>query len=159
VSGSKVKVSEDSPGSKAVVRQLAEAFFELMIQRSIQFQTVAAEIAMSPIQAKTLFELEPGRDHMMSEVAEAAHCGPSNLTGIIDKLEARGLVERRGATDDRRIRRVSLTREGAALRRRLIARLNEPAEWMLALSAEDQRHLRDIFKRALEPSHKTARVA
>jgi DNA-binding MarR family transcriptional regulator len=78
-----------------------------------------------------------------------AQCEPSNLTGIIDKLEARGLVERRAAADDRRIKMLSLTREGAALRRRLVARLNEPTEWMLRLSADDQRRLRDIFQGAL----------
>jgi DNA-binding MarR family transcriptional regulator len=118
-----------------------------MMRRATWFQTVAAELEISPIQAKALFEMEG--ELMMSEVAEMAHCEPSNLTGIIDKLEARGLVERRGATADRRIKMLSLTREGAALRRRLIARLNEPTEWMLELSSEDQQRLRDILKKAL----------
>jgi DNA-binding MarR family transcriptional regulator len=117
------------------------------MRRATWFQTVAAELEISPIQAKALFEMEG--ELMMSEVAEMAHCEPSNLTGIIDKLEARGLVERRGATADRRIKMLSLTREGAALRRRLIARLNEPTEWMLELSSEDQQRLRDILKKAL----------
>ncbi len=133
-----------------VLRELAQAFFELMKQRSIEFQTVAAELGISLLQAKALFVL--GRERTMSEVAEAAHCEPSNLTGVIDKLEARGLVERRGAANDRRIKMVFLTPGGAALRRRVLARLSEPAPWMLELSAADQRHLRDIFTRALAES-------
>ncbi len=145
--------------ARPVVHELAEAFFELMIRRVTSYQSVAAEFGISPIQVKTLFEIDPEREHMMSEVAQAAHCEPSNLTGIIDKLEARGLVERRGAKGDRRIKMVSLTREGVLLRRRLVARLNEPVDWMLALSPEDQRRLRDIFKRALAVDESAKRAA
>src|SRR5206468_3925286 len=85
----------------------------------------------------------------MSEVARRAGYEPSNLTGVVDKLEARGLVRRRSATDDRRVKRVSLTREGAALRKQLIMRLYAPEPWMLALSADDQRRLRDILRKGL----------
>jgi DNA-binding MarR family transcriptional regulator len=130
-----------------VMRELAEAFFELIKQRSIEFQAVSDELGISLLQVKALFVL--GRERTMSEVAEAAHCEPSNLTGVIDKLEARGLVERRGAANDRRIKMVFLTPGGTALRRRVLARLSEPAPWMLALSESDQRKLRDIFTRAL----------
>ena len=141
----------------AVMRELAGAFFELIKQRSIEFQTVASELGISLLQAKALFVL--GRERTMSEVAEAAHCEPSNLTGVIDKLEARGLVERRGAPNDRRIKMVSLTPGGVALRRRVLARLNEPAPWMLALSEDDQRHLRDIFQRALAGEEQPKKAA
>ncbi len=132
-----------------MAQELAEAFFDLLISRSTWFQSVAVEIGVTPIQARTLVELEPEREQTMSGVAASARCEPSNLTGIVDKLEARGLVERRGATADRRIKMVSLTREGVALRRRLIARLNEPAPWMVALSAAEQRRLRDLFRAAV----------
>ena len=39
----------------------------------------------------------------------------SNLTGLVDKLERRGLVERRAAPDDRRAYRVALTSSGTKL--------------------------------------------
>jgi DNA-binding MarR family transcriptional regulator len=142
-----VKPKQATCSISLVVREMAGAFFELIKQRSVEFQAVAAELGITLLQAKALFVL--GRERTMSEVAEAAHCEPSNLTGIIDKLEARGLVERRGAANDRRIKMVSLTPGGAALRRRVLARLSEPAPWMLALSEADQRRLRDIFQGAL----------
>ena len=69
------------------------------------------------------------------------------------------LVERRGAANDRRIKMVSLTPGGVALRRRVLARLNEPAPWMLALSEADQRRLRDIFQRALVDEHLPKKAA
>jgi MarR family transcriptional regulator, organic hydroperoxide resistance regulator len=158
VTSARLKTAATSP-TRPVVRDLAQAFFELMIASSARFPAIADEFGISAGQAVTLFKIDLEREHTMSQVAQAAHCEPSNLTGIIDKLEARGLVERRGATNDRRIKMISLTREGVALRRRLIARLNEPAEWMLALSVEDQRRLRDIFRRALVAGERPERVA
>jgi len=93
--------------------------------------------------------IDPTRPRPMSEVAATVGCGPSNLTGIIDKLEARGLVKRRPSRSDRRVKEVSLTRAGQAFRKRLLARIREPAPWMRALSAEDQRRLIEIFTKAL----------
>lgn len=140
------------PASRAdqLAHELSEAFFELMSQHlSPWFKGVVAEFELSPIQAKTLLCMNAQRSNNMSELAVAADCGPSNLTGVIDKLEARRLVERKAASEDRRVKRVMLTRGGAALRRRLEARLRAPAPWMLALSAADQRLLRDLLRKVV----------
>ena len=40
----------------------------------------------------------------MSALAHALHCDNSNVTGIVDRLEAAGLVERRAAEHDRRVK-------------------------------------------------------
>jgi DNA-binding MarR family transcriptional regulator len=58
--------------------------------------------------------------HLTAPIAQrelAARLGydASNVTGIIDRLEANGLVERHVAADDRRVRLVSLTDKGVAL--------------------------------------------
>jgi len=135
--------------STPVAHQLARAFFDLVIRQTGWFRSASADCGLSPIQAKTLLHMDVKRPSTMSEVAQTAACEPSNLTGIVDKLVARGLVRRRATTDDRRIKMVLLTREGAALRERLVARFSEPAPWMLALSASDQRQLRDILRKGL----------
>jgi DNA-binding MarR family transcriptional regulator len=135
--------------SEQIGRELSQAFSEIVLRRIALIENVSAEIGLSELQARMLFHIDPKAPVPMSEVARRAGYEPSNLTGIIDKLEARGLVKRRSANDDRRVKRVSLTRAGAALRKQLIARLYAPEPWMLALSAEDQRLLRDILRRAL----------
>ena len=135
--------------STEVAHQLSRVFFDLVMRQTGWFRSASADCGLSPFQAKTLLHMDAKRPSTMSEVAQTAACEPSNLTGIIDKLEARGLVRRRPTTDDRRIKMVSLTPEGAALRGRLVARFSEPAAWMLALSARDQRQLRDILRKAL----------
>jgi len=109
----------------------------------------AMGLGLSAFQAMALVFIDPTRPRPMSEVAATVGCGPSNLTGIIDKLEARGLVKRRPSRSDRRVKEVSLTRAGQAFRKRLLARIREPAPWMRALSAEDQRRLIEIFTKAL----------
>jgi DNA-binding MarR family transcriptional regulator len=45
-----------------------------------------------------------------------------NLTGIVDRLEARGLVRRVPDQTDRRVVRVSLTSKGRAMSRRMLPR-------------------------------------
>lgn len=135
--------------STEVAHQLSRAFFDLVMRQTGWFRSASADCGLSPFQAKTLLHMDAKRPSTMSEVAQTAACEPSNLTGIIDKLEARGLVRRRSTSDDRRIKMVSLTPEGAALRGRLVARFSEPAAWMLALSTRDQRQLRDILRKAL----------
>ena len=84
----------------------------------------------------------------MSELAERLHCDNSNVTGIVDRLEDRGLVERRPAEHDRRVKMLAITPAGADIRARLAERLEVPPEPLARLSADDQRALRDIMRRA-----------
>ena len=78
------------------------------------------------------------------------HCEASNVTGIVDRLEARGLIERRPSAEDRRVKMLALTEEGQELRRKIGERMNEPPPPIASLSEEDQRALRDLLARALD---------
>ena len=135
--------------SKNVARELPQVFFRLLMSHRAWIKSGATSLGLSAFQAMTMLFMDPGRPQPMSEVAATIGCGPSNLTGIIDKLEARGYVKRRPGDGDRRVKQVSLTRAGQAFRNRLLARIREPAPWMRALSAEDQRTLIEIFTRAV----------
>jgi DNA-binding MarR family transcriptional regulator len=117
-----------------------------------RFLAVASEFELSPPQVRALGVLDPDRPVPMSELAEALHCDNSNVTGIVDRLEDRGLVERRSATHDRRVKMLAVTPRGAEVRERLAERLEQPPAPLARLSPEDQRTLRDIMRRALEQS-------
>jgi DNA-binding MarR family transcriptional regulator len=123
---------------------------ELFHASKHRFHAVASEFELSPPQVRALGVLDPGRPVPMSELAEALHCDNSNVTGIVDRLEDRGLVERRSATHDRRVKMLAVTERGADVRERLAERLQEAPEPLARLSPEDQRALRDIMRRALE---------
>ena len=122
---------------------------ELMLGQKGRMFAIASEFELAPAQVMALGRLEPGRPCAMSELAGALRCDNSNVTGIADRLEARGLVERRAAEHDRRVKMLHLTSEGEELRERLWERLNRPPEPLAALSEDDARALRDILRRAL----------
>jgi MarR family transcriptional regulator, organic hydroperoxide resistance regulator len=84
----------------------------------------------------------------MGEIAKRLACDNSNVTWITDRLEQRGLVERRPASHDRRVKLLHLTPEGRRLRARIEKRLAEPPPAVTSLSSEDQRALRDVLRRA-----------
>jgi MarR family transcriptional regulator, organic hydroperoxide resistance regulator len=115
-----------------------------------RFLAIASEFELSPPQVRALGVLDPGRPLPMSELAEALHCDNSNVTGIVDRLEDRGLVERRSATHDRRVKMLVVTPKGAEVREQLAVRLDEAPPPLAALPLEDQRALRDIMRRALD---------
>ena len=149
--------SQSSPGSVPVAevptsvlpKELANLYFDLMMKRSYRPQDLTADFDLNVAQARTLMLMDPDKSVTMSELAQNVFLEPSNLTGVIDKLEARGLVKRSLAPADRRVKLVSITRPGAALRARIYARLREPEPWMLALSERDQRQLLGILRKAL----------
>ena len=70
----------------------------------------------------------------MGEIAELLRCDPSNVTGIADALEARGLARRRPSDADRRVKALELTAKGEKLRQRAMGELSEPPEWLRGLS-------------------------
>jgi DNA-binding MarR family transcriptional regulator len=84
-----------------------------------------------------------GRDAVsVRELVEATAQRPSTLTGVLDRLERRGLVERAANPADRRSVLVCLTLEGRAHAKR-VARAYEELEERLP-AAELRRVLEDI---------------
>jgi len=112
-----------------------------------RFVAVGQELDLSPPQGHALRLLHAPRP--MGELARTMHCDNSNITGIIDRLEERGLVQRLVAEHDRRVKLIALTEEGERIRERLIRALAQPPEALEALSPSDQRTLRDILRRAV----------
>ena len=122
-------------------------FFELFGRYKPRMFAIQAEYDLKPPMVFALQELEEPKP--MGKLANVLHCDSSNITWITDRLEERGLVERRPDPRDRRIKLLALTAAGRRLRTELLARLHEPPDELLSLSAADQRALRDILRRAL----------
>jgi DNA-binding MarR family transcriptional regulator len=81
----------------------------------------------------------------MGELAQHLHCDSSNITGLVDRLEERGLVERRAAEGDRRVKLVALTGEGERMRAELERRRAVPSPEFAALSEAELKKLRQVF--------------
>src|SRR5512140_427585 len=93
--------------------QLLVRFF--FLQRR-HLPSAADPAGLSSVQCHVLHLLEPGRPMPMSRLAEALACDASNVTGLVDRLESRGLVRRHASSGDRRVKVLDLTAAGLQLR-------------------------------------------
>ena len=136
---------------------VADQAWALLLQAAFErvhahFAAAVAELDLAPLQAKALHELNVDPPISMRALADRLKSDPSNVTGLIDRLEARGLVERRADPTDRRIKGLALTSAGANMRERLFAHLYSAPPAVAELSERDQRCLRDVLQRILSTS-------
>jgi DNA-binding MarR family transcriptional regulator len=124
-------------------------FWQLMQANKHRLVRLSQELDLAPMQLHALRILEPGREVPMRALADSLFCDPSNVTGIVDRLEARGLIERRGAEGDRRVKIVALTAPGEDVRAQAVARMHEPPPEIAALPPETQIALRDALRLAV----------
>ena len=112
-----------------------------------RFFAAINEFDLSPPQALALRHLEPGSPLPMSALAELLHCDNSNITGIVDRLEDRGLVERRPAAHDRRVKHLLVTERGAEVRERLMERMDSAPDEIDRLTKAEQRQLLALLRK------------
>jgi DNA-binding MarR family transcriptional regulator len=105
-----------------------------------------ADFDLSPVQCHVLHLIEPGRPLPMSRLADTLSCDASNVTGLVDRLESRGLVQRRPGADDRRVKVIRLTPTGSRLRAQLLKRMTGRSLPLSRLSSEQQRALVKILE-------------
>jgi len=91
----------------------------------------------------------------MGEIASVLRCDRSNVTGIVDGLEERGLARRTPSESDRRVKLIALTADGRRLRARLMRAVEQPPPWLDGMSAADQRALLDLLGRAASADAET----
>jgi len=127
--------------------QLLVQFF--FTQRS-SLPTLAAELRLSPAQVHVLHVIAPGQPIPMGQLADTLSCDASNVTGLVDRLESRGLVRRRPSDSDRRVKVLDLTPAGARLRAALVDRMTAPPDMLSRLSPADQRALFRILSQLFE---------
>jgi DNA-binding MarR family transcriptional regulator len=135
--------------SSTAARQAWRLFWRIFMQDKRRRWAIMSELGISPQQSMAIGSLEPGIPVPMSALAEALHCDNSNITGIVDRLEAAGLAERRPDERDRRVKAVVLTEKGEWMRIEIERRAGEPPPTISSLSAQDAIALRDILTRAL----------
>jgi MarR family transcriptional regulator, organic hydroperoxide resistance regulator len=124
-------------------RQVTEAVTRLFfsVENQARFHGASDELGISPPMLKALLELSPREATPMRELAERWGCDASFVTVTCDGLEARGLIERRVAEHDRRIKMVELTPAGVDALTRAGQEVYGPRAGFAALTADEQRTL------------------
>ncbi|MDI6407942.1 MarR family transcriptional regulator [Streptomyces albus] len=132
----------------ALTVEVAELIGTVVARYHEEYELAAAEHALTGAQARVLALLarEPTP---MRQLARQLKCEPSNMTGMVDRLEARGLVERRPDPTDRRVKVAAATDEGEAVAARLRRELKFAGAPLQGLTPAERRLLRDLLRRML----------
>jgi DNA-binding MarR family transcriptional regulator len=124
-------------------RPLVEFFFKTAKHRS----RVLGRYGLTPGDARALASLEAGEGRAMGALAEEWSCDASNATWMVDRLEERGLAERRSLPTDRRVKLVVLTALGRKTRAAIMEGMYQPPPELLRLDRVDLEVLRDALAR------------
>ncbi|MFC9686734.1 MarR family winged helix-turn-helix transcriptional regulator [Streptomyces sp. NPDC056948] len=135
----------DSPHPDSLTLEVVELIGEAVARFHEDYEEAAAEHSLTGAQARllNLLCLEP---LPMRRLAQRLKCEPSNVTGIVDRLEARGLVERQPDPADRRVKVAAATSEGRRVARSLRESLRFAREPLAGLSEGERVALRDALR-------------
>ncbi len=122
---------------KAQVDRIAEAIIYLYTESRRLTKDQAAKVGLTGPQLSVVKILEEIGDLSLSDLSERIRAQNSTVTGIVDRMEREGLVDRKRSADDRRVVHIRLTDKGAKLAR--------------SLSFEPFEIFRGAFENALSP--------
>src|SRR5215510_8346023 len=114
--------------TKSEALEAWQLLLKFFFSQRADFPALASEFELSPAQCHVLHLIEPDRPVPMGRIAEALACDASNVTGLIDRLESRGLVQRQPSAEDRRVKVLELTPAGAHLRSTVLERMTRPPD-------------------------------
>jgi DNA-binding MarR family transcriptional regulator len=137
-----------TPPSDPLTREVVDLIGAVVARYHEEYELAASRHALTGAQARVLALLarEPTP---MRKIAEQLKCEPSNVTGIVDRLESRGLVERRPAPGDRRVKLAAATERGNGTAALLRGSLDFAREPLAGLTPLERRTLRYLLQRML----------
>ncbi|OEV12163.1 hypothetical protein AN218_09635 [Streptomyces nanshensis] len=131
-----------------VTREVVDLIGTVVARYHEEYELAAADHSLTGAQARVLALLarEPTP---MRQVARQLKCEPSNVTGIVDRLESRGLAVRRSDPVDRRVKLAAATEDGVETAGRLRAALDFANEPLAGLTPAERCVLRGLLQRML----------
>lgn len=112
-----------------------------------EFEILAAPLDITACQMQVLKRLWIGDGIATSVLTQEAGSDGGTVTGVLDRLESRGLIRRERSTQDRRLVQIWLTPEGRALEeplKQIVAAINQQA--LDGLSEEQKLSLMQILE-------------
>ncbi len=129
---------------KAEIDQIFEAVVYLYTESRRVTKELARRVQLTGPQLTVVKILEGIGDISLSELSDKIRAQNSTVTGIIDRMEREGLVQRVRSTEDRRVVHIRLTEKGEKLARGI------PVEPMVifrsALGSLTAQETRDLLK-------------
>lgn len=117
----------------------------IMVRAKRNMFSVCESWQLTPAQGMLLTALDPGSSKNMNDLSKIMACDASNITGLIDRLEANGYIDRIADEQDRRVKNICLTKRGTMCRKALLDALRETEAVDIGkLTADEIRALHSI---------------
>jgi DNA-binding MarR family transcriptional regulator len=141
----------------AEVWKLVADFAAANFRQGAQAQLME-QIGLTPAHFRALSILDPEEPRPMRAMASTLCCDASMATWLVDRLEERGLVERRTPPNDRRVKTVVLTSLGIRTRERLRESFYDPPGALMDLDVSSLETLRNELRKLPAPPNREGRT-
>jgi DNA-binding MarR family transcriptional regulator len=138
-----LRVTARAPTEADLAADAWRNIFDFIVATVGYRNRVLAQLGLTPNDSRALATLDPHDGQTMRSLARAWDCDASTATWIVDRLEAKGLAERRPHATDRRVKLVVLTPAGIETRAAMQAGTYTPPPELVDLDREDLLALRD----------------
>src|SRR5438067_4851120 len=118
---------------KTVAAEVWRLMLDTAMAQFGQASGVLQRLGLTPGHMKLMMKIEEGDGRPMGSLAQSFQCDASTMTWLVDRLEERGLVERRSLPSDRRVKAVALTPLGVRTKAELMEHFYEPPKELLEL--------------------------
>jgi MarR family transcriptional regulator, lower aerobic nicotinate degradation pathway regulator len=152
--------SKSGPVTMDAVYTKPGYLFRRMQQIAVSiFVEECREFDLTPVQYAALVAIHthPGID--ATRLSAVIAFDRSTLGSVIERMQAKGFVERKAAPEDRRVKLLYLTRAGAALLRDIISAVDRAQARMLQpLRPADRRTLLALLTQLVDLNNEASRV-
>jgi DNA-binding MarR family transcriptional regulator len=129
---------------------MGHLLFQLMMNMKREIDARMSAMGLTDAQWKPLWMLKLGRADTAFELAREMSIDAGAMTRMLDRLAAKGLVERARSETDRRVVHLRLTREGEAAAEQIpdvLAAVNN--EFLRGFTKQEWMTLKDLLQRML----------
>ena len=103
------------PGNESIIKDIVESIRRLVRAEYLDSKKMSKQFGLTGPQSQVLRLLIKNGSLSSADLSRKMYVTPSNVTGIIDRLEKKGLVERIRKQGDRRVANITLTNSGLEL--------------------------------------------
>jgi DNA-binding MarR family transcriptional regulator len=136
-------MSRRSRSKSALAAEAWRSIFDFIVLTADHRNAVLARLGLTPNDSRALMTLDAEVGRTMHSLAAEWECDASTATWIIDRLEAKGLAERRSHPPDRRVKLVVLTSVGVDTCNEMLAATYTPPPELLEMDVAGLAALRD----------------
>ncbi|MDQ1377014.1 MAG: hypothetical protein QOE15_1187 [Acidimicrobiaceae bacterium] len=142
------EVAHVTDATEATDREIVDLLIAFMESFKGHFVVALEKLDLPLSQGHVLMRLDEPTP--MSAIARRMGFDASHVTALIDGLEGRGLIERRPDPHDRRIKRITLTEEGAAIQDQIRNCVYEGLPPLARLMPAERIQLRNLLATAID---------